>query len=127
MVDKDESSYGGVEEATTPVVPSQASDDGGEDEANQQDQGQVELVLELDDGVSSQVGNVGNTRLPSRLDNHPTDVRPEETIVGTVWVQVGVGVSVMSTVSSSPPVDRSFNSTSAHQGEEVLEWSRGCV
>lgn len=127
VVNKDEASDGSVEESSTPVTPAVAGNDSWEDEAHESDQRQVELVLELDHWVSSQVRDVGNTRLASWLDNHPTHVGPQKTVVGSVWVQVSVGVSVVSAVTTSPPVDGTLDGTGSHECKEVLEWSGGRV
>lgn len=127
MVDKDETSDGSVEETTSPVVPSESSDDRWEHETHDGNQRQVELVLELDHWVTAQVGDVGDTWLASWLDNHPAQVRPDQTVVSTVWVEIGVSVPVVSTVTSSPPVDGSLNGTGSHESQEVLEWTRSRV
>lgn len=83
-------------------------------------------MLPPDDFVLAQVADVGNSGLSARLDEHPTDMRVPEAFVGVVGVQVGVGISVMGTVTARPPLDGTLNSSSSGHGEEVLQWL-GCV
>lgn len=85
------------------------------------------LVLPPHDLVLCQVGHISDPRLTTGLDHHPADVRPQEAFVGIVWVEVGVGVAVVSTVTSCPPFDGTFDGTCASESEEVLEWLRGVV
>lgn len=84
-------------------------------------------MLPPDDLGSSQVRDVGNTDLGSRLEDHPTDVSPPEPFVSRVRVEVGVGVTVVSSVSSGPPLDGSLNGTGSGTCEDVFEGSRGGV
>jgi hypothetical protein len=84
-------------------------------------------VLPSNDLVSRQVGDVGDSDLASWLDDHPSDVSPPEALVGRVWVELGVGVSVVSSVSPGPPFDGTLDGTGTSHGEEVLQRSRGIV
>ena len=104
VVDEQQASGAGEEEAAAPVAPSEAGDDRREDEAHADDQGQVPAVLPLDDRVDGKVANVRDTGAATRLDDHPADVRPPETLRGRVRVEVGVGVTVVSTVTTGPPL-----------------------
>lgn len=47
--------------------------------------------------------------------------------MGIVWVEVGVGVAMVSTVASCPPFDGSFDCTCACESEEILERLSGVV
>jgi len=58
-----------------------------------------------------QVGDIGYTNCSTRFEEHPTNVRIEETLVSVVGIQIGVGVAMMSSVTSSPPFDGTFNSS----------------
>lgn len=84
-------------------------------------------MLEFDDRILAKIRNIGHTRLSSRLDDHPADVRPEKAVVCSIGVEIGVGVSVMSTMAAGPPVDGTLNGTGAHQGKEVFKWLGGIV
>lgn len=84
-------------------------------------------MLPLDDLVSRQVGNIGNADLSSGLDNHPSNVSPPEALVSRVWVKLGVGVSVVCSVSSGPPFDRSLNGTCTSDRKSVLKWDGSVV
>lgn len=52
-------------------------------------------MLPPDDGVGLDVGNIGDTRAPARLEDHPSHVRPPETELSVVRVEFRVRVSVM--------------------------------
>ena len=56
-----------------------------------------------------------------------TDMRPEETKVGVVWVELCVGISVMRAMPSAPPFYRALDCACASHGQEVLERFRGVV
>ena len=127
VVHKAQSSGTGEEESSPPVSPSESGNESREGESHEEEQGEVVLVLPLDDLVSGQVGDIGDTDLSSRLDDHPSDVGPPETLVGRVRVELGVGVSVVGSVSSGPPFDGSLNGTSTSDREGVLERDRGVV
>jgi hypothetical protein len=45
----------------------------------------------------------------------------EKTLADGIWILVGVGISVVSTVVSGPPSDRPFNGATADSGKEDLE------
>jgi len=99
VVDETQPSGTGKEESTSPVSPSKSGNNSGQDETHGKEQGEVVLVLPFDDLVSAQVRNVGNANLASGLDDHPSDVRPPESLVSGVRVKLGVGVSVVSAVT----------------------------
>lgn len=73
MVDKGEASGTSEEEAAAIVAPTKTSDERGEDEAHEDDQGKVVLVLPLDNRVVVQVGHVSGTGLAAGLQQHPAD------------------------------------------------------
>jgi len=52
---------------------------------------------------------------------------PPETFMGRVRVELGVGVSVMSPMTSRPPLDGSLDGTCTSHGESELERGRGVV
>jgi hypothetical protein len=120
VVDKAQTGGTSVEVATFPVTPAQASDDGRQDEAKHEDQVDVVLVLPPDDLVLAKIADVRNTGLATGLDEHPADMRVPETLVGVVRVEVGVGVTMVSAVTTRPPLDGTLNGTGAGHGQEVL-------
>lgn len=69
-----------VHESSFPVSPSEAGDEGGEDEAHEDDEPQEVLVLPSDDGVLGQVGHICDTGSATGLDEHPAHVRVKETL-----------------------------------------------
>ena len=70
------------------------------------------LVLPSHDRVVSQVTNISNTGLATRLDKHPAKVRIPETFVSVIRVKFGVGVPMVSPVTPRPPFDGALEGTS---------------
>lgn len=126
VMDKQQASGTGKEESAAPVAPSETGDSRGEDEAHKDEQREVVLVLPSNNLVARQVGHVGDANLGPRLDEHPSDVGPPEAVVCAVRVQVGVGVSVVGSVTAGPPFDGALDSTGAGACEDVLK-ERGSV
>lgn len=127
MVNKDQSSGTGKEETTSPVTPSKTSDSRGEEQTHDEDQTEVVSVLPSNDRIPRQVRNIGRSNSRSRLEDHPSDVGPPESLVRRIRVKLGVSVSVVSTVTSGPPLDGPLDSTSASGRETVLERGRSVV
>lgn len=85
-------------------------------------------MLPNDNGALVQVGDVGSAdALGVLLENHPADVRVEETLADGVGILVGVGVSVVSTVVPGPPPDGALNSAGADGSKVDLERKGGLV
>ena len=127
MMDEGRSERTSVDEPASPISPDHPRDDGGDDVAHEDEEHDVVLVLPPDDGVAVEVRDVSDTGFATGDDEHPTDVRPEETLVGGIRVEVGVGISVVGAMASGPPFDGTLDGTCACEGESDLEWSRGVV
>ena len=127
MVNKHQSSGTGEKESSSPISPSESGDGHREEESHGDDEREIPLVLPDDDLVLGEIRNIGDSGFSSRLEDHPSDVRPEETLVRGVGIEIGVGVSVMRSMSSRPPLDRSFDGSGPTEGEEVLKRKRGGV
>ena len=105
VVDEAQASCTSVDETTEEVTPEKTRDDRGNNEAHGDNERNVPSVLPSDNRVLGQVAHVGNTRPNAGLDEHPANVRPEETTVSIVRVQLRVGVPMVSTVASAPPLN----------------------
>lgn len=81
---------------TYPIVtPAKTSDERREQEAHTEGKVRIVLVLESDDRVSLQVGDVSVAdAVLGTLNQHPAQVREEETTVSTVRILIGVGPSM---------------------------------
>lgn len=126
MMDERQTSGTGEEESTGPVTPAQPSDSHGEEQTEADDEIDIPAVLPSHDGVLAKVANVRNTDLVTGLEDHPAHVCPPETAVCVVGVELGVGVSVVSTVSARPPLNRAFDGAGSSHGQKVLE-GQGCI
>jgi hypothetical protein len=89
-----------VDETTPPVTPTQASDESRESESHEENALDVVLVLPDNDGVLIEIGDVG-TALSLRvlLEDHPAHVGVHETFANGVRVLVGIGITVVNTVT----------------------------
>jgi len=103
----------GEEEATPPVSPSEPSDNSRSNEAGESKKGEIILVLPPDYLVPRQVGDISDSDFAPRLDEHPPNMRPPETLVGGVWVELRIGISVVGSVTPRPPLDRTLYGTGA--------------
>lgn len=111
-----------VDETSLPVTPTETSDDSREDQTHEEDDLEVVTVLPDDNGIIVEIRNIGaSNSLWVLLHEHPAEVGVEQTLADRVWVLVGVGVSVVCTVVTSPPSDGSLNSTSSDRSQENLE------
>jgi hypothetical protein len=127
MVNDNQTSSAGEEESAAKVAPEETSDEGREDEAHADDEPNVPTMLPLDDLAVREVTHIGNTRTTTRLENDPSDVRPPEAFLRRVWVEVRVGIAVVSAMTARPPLDRALDGAGATEGEEVLKWEGGGV
>lgn len=105
MVDKDKPRDASKEVAALPVAPKQTGKDGRNTEAEDEKECDIPSVLPPHDLVSAQIADIGYSGLPAGFEKHPTDVGIPETLMGVVWVQVGVGITMVGTVAPGPPLD----------------------
>lgn len=115
------------EEATAVILPEETWDDGGQDVGHEDEEPDVVVVLPADDWIPAEIGNVGDTRLAAGLDEHPANVGPEETLVGGVRIKVGVGVAMVCTVTTRPPLDRPLDGTSTSECQSIFKRLGGVV
>lgn len=127
VVDKEQTSERRIEITAPPIAPEVTGNDGRNDNAHQEDEPDEPVMLPTDDGVAGEIRDISDTRLATGLEDHPTDMRPEEPVMGTIGVEIGVRVTMMSTVTARPPLDRSLNSTRASDREKVFERTRSVV
>jgi hypothetical protein len=127
VVNEQQPGSAGKEETSLPVTPTETGNTHGEEQSHDQQKRQVVVVLPPDDLASGQVGNVGDTDLGPRLEDHPTDMCPPETFVGRVRVEAGVGVTVVRSVTSGPPFDGTLDGSGSRTGEDVFERTRSGV
>jgi hypothetical protein len=86
--------------STLSVSPQYPWNNGWNDETHEENEQNVMLVLPANDGVLRKVANIRDSWLPSGLNHHPTDMGVEKTAMSIVRVKVGVGVTVVSSMTS---------------------------
>ena len=121
MVHEHQSGGACVEHATLPVTPSKASHESRNHKSHHDQKTKIPLVLPPDYRTLAKVGNVSKTGLATGFNNHPADVGPEQTMVGAVRVELGVGVTMVGTVTTGPPLDGSLNGACACDCEDILQ------
>ena len=126
-MDNEQTSKPRIEITATPIAPEVTRNDGRNDNAHQDDEPDEPVMLPTDDGVAGEIRDINDTRLATGLEDHPTDVGPEEPMMGAIGVEVSVRVTMMGTVTTRPPLDRPLNSTRASECEEVFERTRSVV
>lgn len=127
MVHEAQSSSTCVDETAPPVTPAKASNNRREQETKDDDQVQVPAMLPLDDLVLAQIADVRNTRLTAGLDEHPANMRPPQTLVRVVRVELRVRVPVVRAVAARPPLDGPLHGAATGGRKEVLERLRRVV
>ena len=125
-MDEGETGSCGEKESASPVAPAKPGDGGRQHESRADDEPRVPTVLPPNDLAPAQVADVGGAGVVARLDEHPADVGEEKTLVGVVWVEIGVSVTVVRTMFTAPPFDRALYGTRACDCEKILERLR-CV
>jgi len=128
LLDEEDSEDTGIDEATSPVVPAKTADQRGNNQSHGEDALDVVLVLEDNNGIVVEIGDVGTADSPGvLLHNHPSDVAVEETLTNGIGVLLGVGVTVVSAVIPGPPSCATLDSGSASSRKEDLEREGGLV
>lgn len=119
LLDEEDTEDACVDESTEPVVPPKTCNERGEDEAHEEDNLEVVAMLPDNDRIFIQVADIGPPNsLGVLLHDHPTKVGVEETLANRVGILVGIGVSVMGTMISSPPSYGSFNRSTTNGSEK---------
>lgn len=121
MMDENKTHGTGVEVPATIISPKETGDDGGQNEGNEEEELEVPLVLEPHNFVLGEVTDISDTGLAAGLHDHPPNVRPDEAMVGSIRIKVGIGITVMSTVTPRPPLDGALNGASASHSKRILE------
>ena len=89
-----------VDETTPPVTPAEACNESRESKSHEKNTLDVVLVLPNDNGVLVEIGNVGSALLLRvLLEDHPSHVGVHETLADGVGILLGIGVSVVNSVT----------------------------
>jgi len=125
VVDNDETADTCVIEPTSPIIPEQTGNSSGDEEAHDDDNNAVVLVLYTDKNVRVEIGDIRTPNpLGILLEEHPSEMSIHQTLSDRVGVLFRIGVSVVSTVVSGPPPDGSLNGTATKGSEDILKRSR---
>ena len=127
VVDKEQTSERRIEITATPIAPEVTRNDGRDDNTHQEEERDEPFMLPTDDGVAGEIRDISDARLATGLEDHPTDMRPEEPMMSAIGVEVSVSITMVSTVTTRPPLDRTLYSTRASECEEVFERTRSVV
>lgn len=128
LLDEEDAEDTSVDEATHPVAPAEASDDGGENQAHEENDLEVVLVLPDNDGVLVEIRDVGAAdTLGVLLHDHPADVAVQQSLADAVGVLGGIGIAVVGAVVTAPPADGALDSTTSNGCEEDAQRKPGRV
>ena len=104
LLNEENSEDASIDEATPPIAPAEACNECREDKTHEEDNLEIVAMLPDHNGVFVEIRDVGTAySLWVLLHEHPPEVRVKEAFADGVWVLLGVGVSMMSTVISCPP------------------------
>ena len=119
LLHEEDSEDASIDEPAEPVTPAEAANECGKDEAHEDDNLQVVLVLPDNDRVLVEIRNIGSSNsLWVLLHQHPSKMRVQKTLADRVRIFLGICVSVMSTMITSPPPHRAFDSSTTGSSEE---------
>ena len=127
MMDETQPQNAGIDISALRITPKIPRDECGDSEAHNEDQWDEILVLPLDDGTMGEVRDVRYTGSSTWFEHDPSHVRVEEPLMGVIRVKVGVGVTMVGTMATTPPLDRAFHSTCTGDSKDVLQWETGVV
>lgn len=126
LLDEEDAEDATVDEAPKPVTPTDTTDEHGENKAHEENNLEVVAMLPDNDWIFVQVGNVcAADTLGILLHQHPSEVGIEETLADRVRVFVGIGVSMVSTMVTSPPSDGAFDGATTNSCQKDAE-RKGC-
>lgn len=121
LLDDEDTQNGGVNESTNPVAPAEASNESGENKSHEEHALHEVPVLPDNDRVLVQIGDVGTTdALGVLLHDHPAEMAVEETLSNGVRILLGVGISVVSTMTNDKKVS---NYTPKLVGDKFVTYS----
>jgi hypothetical protein len=128
LLDEENTQDTGVHEAAVPVTPAETGNQHGHDETHEEDDLEVVAVLPDDNRVFVEITDIGAANsLGVLLHEHPSEVGIHEALADGVGVLIGVGVTVVSTVVSSPPANGAFDGTATDGGEPDAKGQSGGV
>lgn len=78
-------------------------------------------MLQLDKLVGAKIGDIGRPRLEVRLEEYPADMSPQDASIGVVGVAIRVGVSMVGSMRSCPPMTGALYSAGTTTEQEHLE------
>ena len=127
MVDKDESADTGVKESTSPVTPTKTSNNSGKEEAHDEDNDSVVLVVHANEAIRVEICDICTTNTFGVLfQDHPTEMSVHQALSDRVWIFLCVGVTMMSAMVSRPPSNGAFDCAATKSSKDVFQRSR-CV
>ena len=128
LLDEEDAQNATIDKAAEPIAPSKATYERRKDETHEEHDFQVVSVLPDNDGVFIEIRDIGAANAFGVLfHEHPAKVRVQQALADRVWVLVGVGIAVVSTVVTSPPADRAFDGTAANRSEEDAKRQGGRI
>jgi len=127
VVDKTQPEDTSINISTTSIVPEKPANDGGNGETHEKEEGEIIPMLPSDDWVLCEVAHISNTGFTPGLQHHPANVGVEETLVSIVRVKVCIGVAMVSTMTTRPPLDGAFDGASTKHSKDILEGKRSVV
>jgi len=121
LLNNEDAENSSIDESTPPISPSNTGDKAWENHTHENNTLDVVAVLPDNDGIVIKIRDIGTANsLWVLLHNHPSEMGVKKTFANRVWVLVGIGITVVSTMVSRPPADGSLNGTCTYGSEEDL-------
>lgn len=117
LLDEEDAEDASVDETAEIIAPSETTDNGWENQAHEENDLEVVLVLPNDDWVFIEIRDIcASNSLRVLLHEHPAEMGIEKAFADGVWVLLCVGVSMVSTVVSRPPSHRALDGSTSDCG-----------
>jgi hypothetical protein len=120
VMEEEKSGSSGIEISAPPIAPKYSRNSGWNTKAHKEDEPDIPTVLPPDNLVFAEIRDIRDTRFAPRLDDHPANVRPQQTAMGIIRVEVRIRVPVVRAMSTRPPLDRPLHRTCTSNSKKVL-------
>ena len=122
LLDEEDAEDATIDETTEPVTPSKTTDQCGKDESHEEDNLEIMAMLPNNDWIFVEIRDVcPPNSLWVLLHQHPAEMRVEKTLADGIGVLFSVGISVVSTMVTSPPSHRALDGTATNCCKEDAE------
>lgn len=110
LLNEEDTEDAGIDKAAEIIVPSEASNKTGKDQAHECNNFEVVTMLPNHDWIFIEIGDISSSdTLWVLIHEHPAEMRVEQSLSDAVRILVGISVTMMSAMVSGPYEGQSHN------------------